>query len=172
MEKEHSAEYFMQQAIQEGEKAEAIGEVPIGAVIVKDGVIVGRGHNLRETTQQATTHAEMAAIQMANRTLANWRLIDCDLYVTVEPCPMCAGAIVLSRIRHVYYGTADPKAGACGSLMNLVQDERLNHQTELTAGVLEEECAQQMKDFFRALRAKRKQQSRKPRDGMPIDTTP
>lgn len=152
----------MRAALAEGQKAEAIGEVPIGAVIVKDGQIVGRGYNLRETTQQATTHAEMAAIQMANEALNNWRLTDCDLYVTVEPCPMCAGAIVLSRLRHVYYGAPDKKAGACGSLMNIVQDERLNHQTALTGGVLEEACATQMKAFFRALRLQRKHHSRKP----------
>ncbi|MCI5775025.1 MAG: tRNA adenosine(34) deaminase TadA [Aerococcus sp.] len=155
-------EQWMQAALAEGMKAEAIGEVPIGAVIVKDGVIIGRGYNTRETTNQATTHAEMLAIQEANRTLDNWRLEDCDLYVTVEPCPMCAGAIVLSRIRHVYYGTADPKAGACDTLYHLTTDERLNHQAEVTAGVLHAECEKQMKDFFKALRAERKKHSRKP----------
>lgn len=156
-------EQWMRQAIKEGEKAEAIGEVPIGAVIVKDGEIIGRGYNTRETTNQATTHAEMLAIQEANRTLDNWRLEDCDLYVTVEPCPMCAGAIVLSRLRHVYYGTTDPKAGACDTLYHLTTDERLNHQAEVTSGVLQPECEKQMKDFFKVLRAKRKKNSRKPK---------
>lgn len=156
-------EQWMREALAEGQKAEAIGEVPIGAVIVKDGTIIGRGYNTRETTNQATTHAEMLAIQEANRTLDNWRLEDCDLYVTVEPCPMCAGAVVLSRIRHVYYGTDDPKAGACDTLYHLTTDERLNHQSEVTAGVLRAECEKQMKDFFKALRAKRKKHSRKPK---------
>ncbi|MDO4680012.1 MAG: tRNA adenosine(34) deaminase TadA [Aerococcus sp.] len=155
--------YWMRCALQEGDKARLIGEVPIGAVVLKDDQIIGVGHNLRETSNQATTHAEMAAIAMANRYLNNWRLTDCDLYVTVEPCPMCAGAIVLSRLRHVYYGTPDPKAGAAGSLMNILQDERLNHQTELTAGVLGEACQHQMQQFFRELRQKRKRHSRKPK---------
>jgi tRNA(adenine34) deaminase len=145
---------WMKAAIAEAMAAEAIGEVPIGAVIVKDGVIVGRGHNLRETTHDPTAHAEMIAIKQASETLQAWRLTDCDLYVTLEPCPMCAGAIVQSRIRRVVYGTTDPKAGCAGTLMNLLQDDRFNHRTSVASGILQEQCAQLLSGFFRALRNK------------------
>src|SRR5690606_16019307 len=121
---------WMQEAILEAQKAEAIGEVPIGAVIVKDGQIVGRGHNLRETTQDPTAHAEMIAIREASETLQAWRLLHCTLYVTLEPCPMCAGAIVQARIPRVVFGAPDPKAGCAGTLMNLLQESRFNHQVE------------------------------------------
>jgi tRNA(adenine34) deaminase len=144
----------MQEAILEAEKAERIGEVPIGAVIVKDGEIIGRGHNLRETTLDPTAHAEMIAIREASRHLQAWRLLDCTLYVTLEPCPMCAGALIQGRVRKVVYGTTDPKAGCAGTLMNLLQEPRFNHETELVGGVLQEECAALLTGFFRKLRGR------------------
>ncbi|MFD2672090.1 tRNA adenosine(34) deaminase TadA [Marinicrinis sediminis] len=146
---------WMKAAIEEAKKAEALGEVPIGAVIVKNGEIVGRGYNLRESNRRPTAHAELLAIEQASRQLDAWRLLDCTLYVTLEPCPMCAGAIVQARIPRVVYGTPDPKAGCAGTLMNLLQDDRFNHQTELHTGVLQEECAALLTDFFRKLRAKK-----------------
>lgn len=156
MEKTH--EYFMQEAIKEAKKAWNLDEVPIGAVVVKDKEIIGRGHNLRETTKDATTHAELIAIREANRHLGNWRLEECDLYVTLEPCVMCSGAIVLSRLRTIYYGPKDPKGGAAGSLMNLLEDSRLNHQAQVIPGVLEAECQSLLKDFFKELRARKKKE--------------
>ncbi len=149
-------DYFMNQALKEAEKAKAIGEVPIGAVIVKDGEIIGRGYNQRETTNRAITHAEILAIDDANQHLDNWRLEDCALFVTLEPCPMCSGAIVLSRIPYVYYGASDYKGGTAGTLMNLLQDDRFNHQSYLEAGILQEECSGMLTSFFRELRAKKK----------------
>jgi tRNA(adenine34) deaminase len=145
---------WMREAIVEALKAEQIGEVPIGAVIVRGGEIVGRGHNLRETSLDPTAHAEMIAIREASHRLGAWRLIDCTLYVTLEPCPMCAGAIVQSRIQKVVYGTIDPKAGCAGTLMNLLQEPRFNHETELVGGLLQEECAALLTQFFRRLRGR------------------
>lgn len=150
-------EFFMKEAIEEAKKALAKDEVPIGAVIVKDGEIIGRGHNLRETSNDATTHAEIIAIRDANNAVNNWRLEECDLYVTLEPCVMCSGAAVLSRLRTIYYGPGDPKGGAAGTLMNILQDERLNHQVNVVSGVLEEDCQRLLKDFFKALRERKKQ---------------
>ncbi|MEI0736664.1 tRNA adenosine(34) deaminase TadA [Paenibacillus sp. JTLBN-2024] len=147
-------ERWMKEAIAEAKKAEAIGEVPIGAIIVRGDEIIGRGYNLRETSQDATAHAEIVAIRQASQAIGAWRLLDCRLYVTLEPCPMCAGAIVQSRIPHVIYGTGDPKAGCAGTLMNLLQEPRFNHRTELTVGVLQEECATMLTQFFRKLRGK------------------
>ncbi|WDM22203.1 tRNA adenosine(34) deaminase TadA [Paenibacillus polymyxa] len=147
--------YWMKEAIQEAYKAEMLGEVPIGAVIVKDNEIIGRGYNLRETDADPTAHAEMVAIRQASEHLGAWRLLDCRLYVTLEPCPMCAGAIVQSRVPHLIYGTTDPKAGCAGTLMNLLQEPRFNHCTEVTNGVLQEECASLLTNFFRHLRQKR-----------------
>ncbi|MFT9496793.1 tRNA adenosine(34) deaminase TadA [Anaerosolibacter sp.] len=144
--------YFMGEALQEAQKAFNLKEVPIGAVVVKDGIIVGRGHNLRETAKDPTAHAEMIAIREASKTLGGWRLMDCDLYVTIEPCPMCAGAIMLSRIKRLIIGAMDPKGGAAGSLLSIPEDERFNHQTEIIQGIREEECSSIMKDFFRELR--------------------
>lgn len=149
-------ELWMQKAIIEAKKAEQLGEVPIGAVIVKDNAIIGRGHNLRETTNDPTAHAELLAIKQASEVLGAWRLLDCTLYVTLEPCPMCAGAIVQSRIKRVVYGTADYKAGCAGTLMNLLQEPRFNHETELTYGILQEACALLLTDFFKHLRQSRK----------------
>jgi tRNA(adenine34) deaminase len=151
---EESHELWMQEALEEAKKAEAIGEVPIGAVIVRDGQIIARGHNLRETSRDPTAHAEMIAIRAASEALGAWRLLGCTLYVTLEPCPMCAGAIVQSRIPTVVYGTPDPKAGCAGTLMNLLQEERFNHRVELISGILQDRCAQVLTDFFRKLRAK------------------
>jgi len=150
-------EKFMMAAIEEAGKAAAIGEVPIGAVVVRNGEIVGRGYNLRETQKDPTLHAEMIAIREASEKLGGWRLIGCTLYVTLEPCPMCAGAIVQSRIEQVVYGARDPKAGCAGTLMNLLEEPRFNHQVPVIEGVLAEECAQMLKDFFRSLRKKRQQ---------------
>jgi len=149
-------EQWMKEAIAEAKKAERLGEVPIGAVVVKEGVIIGRGHNLRETQHNPVSHAEIIAIQQASQALNAWRLLDCTLYVTLEPCPMCAGAIVQSRIKRVVYGTSDPKAGCAGTLMNLLQEPRFNHETELTGHVLQTECANLLTEFFRELRMRRK----------------
>lgn len=148
-------EYWMDEAIQEALKAEAIGEVPIGAVIVYQNEIVGRGHNLRETTFDGTAHAEMIAIRQASEALGAWRLLDCTLYVTLEPCPMCAGAIVQTRVPTVVYGTRDPKAGCAGTLMNLLQEPRFNHRTEVVEGIRQEACAALLTSFFRQLRLRR-----------------
>ncbi len=147
-------ETYMREAIAEAKKAWELKEVPIGAVVVRDGEIVGRGYNLRETGKDPTLHAEMIAIREASEKLGGWRLIGCTLYVTLEPCPMCAGAIVQSRIEQVVYGATDPKAGCAGTLMNLLDEARFNHQVPIVAGVLQEECSQLLKDFFRSLRKK------------------
>ncbi|MED0906681.1 tRNA-specific adenosine deaminase [Bacillus cereus] len=149
--------YFMQLAIEEAKKAEAIQEVPIGAVIVLDGEVISVAHNLRETEQRSIAHAELLAIDEACKKLGTWRLEDATLYVTLEPCPMCAGGIVLSRVKRVVYGASDPKGGCAGTLMNLLTDERFNHQCEVVAGVLEEECGTLLTNFFRELRKKRKE---------------
>lgn len=152
---EHKDEYYMRLALEEAEKAQAIGEVPIGAVVVRKGEIIARAHNKREIDKMATAHAELLAIQQACQTAGGWRLTESTLYVTVEPCPMCAGAIFQSRIDRVVIGAMDPKAGACGSLMNTLQDERLNHQAEIITGVLEDQCSRIMKNFFMKLREKK-----------------
>ena len=148
--------YFMQLAIEEAKKAEAIQEVPIGAVIVLDGEVISVAHNLRETEQRSIAHAELLAIDEACKKLGTWRLEDATLYVTLEPCPMCAGGCVLSRVKRVVYGASDPKGGCAGTLMNLLTDERFNQQCEVVAGVLEEECGTLLTNFFRELRRKRK----------------
>lgn len=149
-------EYYMREAIKEARKAEALAEVPIGAVIVVDGEIISRAHNLRESKQTAIAHAEILAIDLACQVKNSWRLEDATLYVTLEPCPMCSGAIILSRVKRVVYGAVDPKAGCAGTFMNLLQDARFNHQSEVTNGVLEEECGQMLSDFFRQIRKRRK----------------
>jgi tRNA(adenine34) deaminase len=143
----------MRVALEEAARAEALGEVPVGAVIVKGSEEVARGHNLTHTSNDPSAHAEMIAIRRAAERIGHWRLLDCTLYVTLEPCAMCSGAIVLARIPRLVYGAVDPKAGMCGSLENLVQDPRLNHRVELTTGVLAEECGAVLRDFFRARRA-------------------
>lgn len=149
-------EKFMREALAEARLAYDLQEIPIGCVIVKDGEIVGRGHNMTETENNPTCHAEIMAINDASRNLGAIRLVGCEMYVTLEPCSMCAGAIVLARIEKLYIGTLDPKAGACVSLNNITSDERLNHQVELSSGVLEDECSKILKDFFKELRNKKK----------------
>ncbi len=146
---------FMKEAMQEAKKAEALGEVPIGAVIVKDGKVIARGFNLRETYKDPTAHAEILAIQEASEVLGGWRLHGCTLYVTLEPCQMCAGALIQARLDKVVYGAADPKAGCAGSLCNLLEDNRFNHQLEVVPGHLAEESSQLLKQFFRKLRVER-----------------
>ena len=150
--------FFMEEAIKEAEKAAALGEVPIGAVVVCDGQIVGRGHNLRESNNDPTGHAEMIAIREAGKTLNNWRLADCTLYVTMEPCPMCCGAMINSRIHTVVYGANEPKFGSAGSQLNLVQFPGFNHNVHIVGPIMEERCSGLMKDFFASLRKKRQQQ--------------
>ncbi|MDX8292193.1 tRNA adenosine(34) deaminase TadA [Metabacillus indicus] len=147
---------YMELAVKEALKAKAIGEVPIGAVIVLNDEVIGAGYNLRETDQRSIAHAEMIAIDEACRQTGSWRLEDATMYVTLEPCPMCAGAIVLSRVKRVVYGASDPKGGCAGTLMNLLDESRFNHQSEVTRGVLEEECGRLLSDFFRELREKKK----------------
>ncbi|MBP2078565.1 tRNA(adenine34) deaminase [Oceanobacillus polygoni] len=149
-------EKFMEAAIGEAQKALTLNEVPIGAVIVYNDEIIAKGYNLRESSQTTLSHAELVAIQEANEKIGSWRLEDCTLYVTLEPCPMCAGAIVQSRIKRVVYGATDPKAGCAGTLMNLLNEPRFNHQVELTSGVLQTECAALLTDFFRAIRKRKK----------------
>ena len=154
----------MLEALKEAQKARDLGEVPIGAVIVRDGCIIGRGHNLTESAKDPTAHAEMQAIRQAAADLGGWRLSGCEMYVTAEPCAMCAGAIVWARLARLYIGTMDPKAGACGSVFNIPQEERLNHQEEIHTGLMEDECARILKDFFRALRNTKKTKEQKPED--------
>lgn len=147
---------FMNQALEEAKKAALLGEVPIGAVLVYEGEIIARAHNLRETTQNATTHAELMVIQEACKKLGSWRLEQTTLYVTLEPCPMCAGAILQSRVPRVVYGARDIKAGCVDSLYHLLNDARFNHDCDVTEGILAEECGQILTDFFRALRERKK----------------
>ena len=150
-------EEYMREALSLAEKAFELGEVPVGAVAVWEGKIVGRGMNLRETDKNALRHAEIMAIDEACKNLGGWRLWKCDLYVTLEPCPMCAGAIINSRVKRVIYGASDPKAGSCGSLTNLFEMP-YNHKPEVVSGVLEEECSGILKEFFSKLREKRKKE--------------
>ena len=145
-------EFFMKEALKEAQKAGAKGEVPIGAVVVYQGQIIGRGHNLRETSHDSLAHAEVLAIRQANQVLQSWRLSECQLFVTLEPCPMCSGAILNSRIAQVYYGASDLKAGVCGTLMNLLDDPRLNHQAYIEKGILQTQCLNLLQDFFQGLR--------------------
>ena len=150
-------EKFMKAALKLARKAAEEGEVPVGCVVVCDGKIVGRGRNRRETKKTALGHAELEAIVKACRKLGGWRLHKCDLYVTLEPCPMCTGAIINARIRTVYYGAPDPKAGSCGTLVNLFELP-YNHQPAVVGGLLEDECAGALRDFFRGLRERKKRE--------------
>jgi tRNA(adenine34) deaminase len=145
-------EQFMKLAIEQAKIAEENGDVPIGAVIVREGQIIGKAYNQREQLQDPTAHAEIIALTQAAAALENWHLNGCTMYVTLEPCPMCAGALVLARIDRLVYGCDDPKTGACGSLYNIVQDERLNHRIEVTSGVLADECSQLLQQFFQKKR--------------------
>ncbi|MBZ5753167.1 MULTISPECIES: tRNA adenosine(34) deaminase TadA [Metabacillus] len=152
----YNDQYFMKIAIEEARKAQKIGEVPIGAVIVIDGKVVSTAFNLRERDQRSIAHAEILAIDKACNALGTWRLEEATLYVTLEPCSMCAGAIVLSRIKRVVYGAADPKGGCAGTLMNLLQEQRFNHQVEITKGVEEDVCSSLLSAFFKELRERKK----------------
>jgi tRNA(adenine34) deaminase len=147
---------YMQMAVDEAMKAQALGEVPIGAIIVHDSKVIARAHNLRETTQNAVTHAELSAIQDACNVLGSWRLEETTLYVTLEPCPMCAGAILQSRIPRVVYGARDPKGGCVDSLYRLLNDPRFNHECEVTEGVLGNECGEMLTSFFKDIRERKK----------------
>lgn len=151
-------EEFMKEALEEAELALSIGEVPVGAVIVKDGIIIGKGHNLTESLKDPTAHAEIIAIRDAAKALGGWRLLGCQMYVTTEPCSMCAGAMVLARIQKVYIGTQDKKTGACGSLINIIQDERLNHFVQIETGIMQQQCEKIMKSFFQKLRKKKSEE--------------
>lgn len=145
-------ERFMKEALRQAKKAAAIGETPIGAVIVHDGEIISRGYNKRETKKNALLHAEIIAIDKACKKLGGWRLPRCDMYVTLEPCPMCAGAIINSRIENVYFGAFDKKSGCAGSAVNLFENGLFNHNVSVTGGIMENECAGILSDFFRQLR--------------------
>ncbi len=143
---------FMKEALREAEKAASAGEVPVGCVIVREGQVIARAHNQREQLGDPTAHAEMVALTQAAATVGNWRLEDAILYVTLEPCAMCAGAMVLARVKRLVFGALDPKAGACGSLYNIVSDSRLNHSLEVVQGPLVEACGAILKDFFKKKR--------------------
>lgn len=149
---------YMSEALKEAQIAYDLGEVPIGAVVVKDGEIIGRGHNLTETLKDPTAHAEMLALREAARKLGGWRLLGCSLYVTAEPCAMCAGAIVWARIETLYIGTMDPKGGGCGSVFNIPQEPRLNHYVEIETGLMQQECQDILKSFFKQLRKKKSEE--------------
>ena len=148
----NSHEQFMRRAMQAADQALKQREVPVGCVIVHEGHIIGKGFNQREALQDPSAHAEMIAITAAASHLGSWRLENTQLYVTLEPCPMCAGAILLARIAEVYFGAYDPKAGCCGTLMNLLEDKRFNHQPQVQGGILADECGAMLTEFFRAIR--------------------
>ena len=150
-------EDFMKKALKQAKKAYDKLEVPVGAIIVKDGKVIASAYNQKETKIDTTKHAEILAIQKASKKLKSWRLIDCEMYVTLEPCPMCAGAIIQSRIKKVYYGALDEKTGAVGSKLNLFKDFKFNHKVEFEGGILQRECQDILKDFFKELRKLRHQ---------------
>lgn len=155
---------FMRAAMREAKKAEALGEVPIGCVIVRDGKIIARGYNRRKTDKNTLSHAELNAIRKASKKTGDWRLEDCTLYVTLEPCQMCAGAIVQARIPKVVMACMNPKAGCAGSILNLLQMKQFNHQVEIERGVLEEECSEMLSEFFRQLRRLAKEEKQAERN--------
>lgn len=150
----NTQEKFMKEAIKQANKAERIKEVPVGAVIVKDGAIIARAYNKRESSKDATSHAEILAIKKACRKLNSWRLSGCDIYVTLEPCPMCSGAIINSRIENVYFGSYDYKSGSLGSVTNLCDVKEYNHHPNIYGGILADECSKMLSDFFKGLRQK------------------
>ena len=153
---------YMELALEEANKALKQDEVPIGAIVVDpDGKVIGKGYNRRELEQDATQHAEMIAIREACKNIGLWRLIDCSLFVTLEPCPMCAGAIINSRIKDIYFGAMDPKAGACGSVVDLFSVEKFNHHPHVIRGLFQEKSSQMLKDFFREIRKKQKEAKNK-----------
>lgn len=150
-------EKFMKEALKEAKKAYEKEEIPVGAVIVKDNKIIARAYNEKEGKMDTTKHAEILAIQKASKKLKSWRLTDCDMYVTLEPCSMCAGALIQSRIRKVYIGTMDQKTGACGSVLNLLEDYKFNHKVQIESGIMEKDCENILKEFFKYLRIKKKE---------------
>jgi len=153
MEKKHNDTYFMQRALMLAQKAALINEVPVGAVVVHDYKIIGRGWNQVEARKDASRHAELTALRQAAKKLGRWRLIGCTVYVTLEPCAMCAGAMVLARIDRLVFAASDPKAGACGSVFNIVEDKRLNHRIKVERAVMDKEASQLLKDFFKKRRS-------------------
>lgn len=155
LDQKHLDEKYMREAIRQARKAEALGEVPIGCVIVYEGKIIGRGYNRRMVDKTVLAHAEILAMKKACKKMGDWRLEGCTMYITLEPCPMCAGAIVQARIPRVVVGSMNPKAGCAGSVMNLLQESGFNHQAELEQGVLKEECSAMLTDFFRTLRKRK-----------------
>lgn len=159
-------DFFLNEAILEAQKAAALGEVPIGAVVVKEDIIIGRGHNRRELDHDPTAHAEILALRDAGRTLGTWRLSGCILYVTMEPCPMCCGALINSRIDTVVYGADEPKFGSAGSQLNLLQFPGFNHNVKIIGPLAQERCENLMRAFFVQLRA-RKKAAKQPLDGLP-----
>jgi len=148
-------EQFMQEALKEAQKAYKKLEVPVGCVIVKDNKIIARAHNLKEIKKDTTNHAEIRAIQKASKKLSAWRLADCEMYVTLEPCPMCAGALIQARVKKVYIGAMDNKTGACGSVLNLSEDYSFNHKIDIETGILKQECEEILKLFFKQLRKRK-----------------
>ncbi len=153
-------EKYMKEALKQAAKARKIGEVPIGCVIVYEDRIIGRGYNRRNTDKSTLAHAEISAIKKAAKVIGDWRLEECTLYVTLEPCPMCGGAIVQSRMKRCVIGTMSPKSGCAGSILNLLQEPRFNHQVEITEGVLRDECQEMLQEFFKELRIKLKEEKR------------
>ena len=149
-------ETFMKEALKEAKKAYKKDEVPVGAIIVKNGEIIAKAYNIKETKTDTTCHAEILAIKKASKKLNAWRLENCEMYVTLEPCPMCAGALIQSRIKKVHIGTMDYKTGACGSVLNLLEDYKFNHKVECETGIMKEQCEKILQDFFKELRKKKK----------------
>ncbi len=149
-------EKFMKQAMKQAQKAYEQEEIPVGAIIVKHNKIIARAYNKKEQKQDTTNHAEILAIQKASKKLKTWRLTDCEMYVTLEPCSMCAGALIQARLKKIYIGTMDPKTGSCGSVLNLLKDYTFNHKVEIQTGILQEECEILLKKFFKELREKKK----------------
>ncbi len=156
MNEQNIKEKFMKEALKEAKKAYDKLEVPVGAVIVKNGKVIARAHNVKEEKKDTTKHAEILAISKASKKLESWRLTDCEMYVTLEPCPMCTGALIQSRIKKVYIGTMDQKTGACGSVLNLSEDYTFNHKVEIETNVLQKECEELLKQFFKKLRESKK----------------
>lgn len=155
--KMNSKEKFMREALKEAKKAYKKEEIPVGAIIVKDGVIIARGHNLKEKKNSSIAHAEILAIEKANKKLKAWRLENCEMYITLEPCMMCMGAIINSRIKKIYIGTMDPKTGSCESVID-IKDYKFNHVVEIETGILKDECEYILKDFFKMLRKKKRRE--------------
>lgn len=154
-------EEFMQEALKEARKAYKKLEIPVGAVIVKNGEIIAKAYNIKEEKKDTTKHAEILAIQKASKKLGTWRLNDCEMYVTLEPCPMCAGAIIQARLKKIYIGTMDEKTGACGSVLNLLEDYKFNHTVEVENGIMKQECESMLKEFFVKLREYKKSMKKK-----------